>query len=67
MSIVFLVVWLHMSPEQTTDPVAQFLSSYHSVKECNDVVQRMNANKELKGRVSCLQVFASLPDASESL
>lgn len=73
-SIVFLVVWLHIAPvadgepAERRDPVAQFVSSFHSMKECTAVVERMEAkDKGLKGRVSCLHVVASPSDESESI
>ena len=71
--IIFLIVWLHIAPaegsaSERVDPVGQFIGSYHSMKECSAVVERMEAKSaSLKGRVSCLHVIASPSDASESI
>jgi hypothetical protein len=67
--IIFLVVWLQVAtPSGDEVPTAQFVQTFHSMKECTTVKERVESkNIELKHRMACLHVVDSSSDASESL
>ena len=72
-TIVFLVIWLYNVDmatglrEPTEFPTAQFVTSFESLKECNDIRNRMMVkNPDYKRRVACFQVVADpLEDAGK--
>jgi hypothetical protein len=63
-NVVLLVLWLSLPVEQP--PAFQVIVVTQSVKECSAVKDMLEkANKDAKGRVSCLQVLTPLKDAGK--
>ena len=64
-TIIFLIVWLSTPSADGDVTAAQFVTSFHSMKECTAVRKHIEISTPgAKGRVACMEIVASpLEDA----